>query len=155
MREQKSFYPKGTNHDRNWVVIDAEGLILGRLASEISQYLRGKNEVNFTPSVDLGNFVVVYNVEKIKVTGKKLNDKNYYRHSGFPGGLKVTSLQKVLDEFPERVLLSAVKGMLPKNRLGRQLLTKLKLYKGNTHPHDAQSPQDITSFLREEITYAK
>jgi len=129
---------------RAWFIVDAEGQILGRLASEIAQIIRGKKKPFYTPHLDMGDFVVVVNAEKVKVTGNKEKDKSYFRHSGFPGGVTQISLQKVRQNFPERIITNAVKGMLPHNRLGRQLLTHLKVYSGTEHPHVAQLPKTIT-----------
>ena len=128
---------------RNWYVIDAEGQILGRLASEIARRLRGKHKPIYTPYVDTGDFVIVVNAGKVSLTGKKLSDKVYYHYSGYPGGLKKTYAGKMLEENPDKVLNYAVKGMLPKNSLGRKMLKKLKIYAGNDHPHEAQCPQVI------------
>ena len=130
--------------NREWFIVDAEGQTLGRLASEIAQIIRGKKKPFYTPHMDMGDFVVVVNAEKVKVTGNKEKDKSYYRHSGFPGGVTQISLQKVRQDFPERMITNAVKGMLPHNRLGRQLLTHLKVYSGAEHPHAAQLPKTIT-----------
>ena len=130
--------------NREWFIVDAEGQTLGRLASEIAQIIRGKKKPFYTPHMDMGDFVVVINAEKVKVTGKKEKDKSYFRHSGFPGGVTQISLQKVRQDFPERIITNAVKGMLPHNRLGRQLLTHLKVYSGTEHPHAAQLPKTIT-----------
>ena len=129
--------------NRDWFIIDAEGQILGRLASEIAQILRGKKKPFFTPHMDMGDFVVVINAEKVKVSGKKEEDKSYFRHSGYPGGITQISLKKVRQDFPERIIMNAVKGMLPRNRLGRKLFTHLKVYSGKLHPHNAQRPQTI------------
>ena len=129
--------------NRDWFVADAEGQTLGRLASEIAQILRGKKKPFFTPHMDMGDFVVVVNADKIKVSGKKEKDKSYYRHSGYPGGITQISLKTVRQVYPERIIMNAVKGMLPHNRLGRKLLTHLKVYAGNIHPHTAQQPQEI------------
>ena len=128
---------------RNWYVIDAEGQILGRLASEIARRLRGKHKPIYTPYVDTGDFVIVVNAGKVSLTGKKLSDKVYYHYSGYPGGLKKTYAGKLLEDNPDKVLNYAVKGMLPKNSLGRKMLKKLKIYAGNDHPHEAQCPQVI------------
>jgi large subunit ribosomal protein L13 len=128
---------------RNWSVIDAEGQILGRLASEIARRLRGKHKPIYTPYVDTGDFVIVVNAGKVSLTGKKLSDKVYYHYSGYPGGLKKTYAGKMLEDNPDKVLNYAVKGMLPKNSLGRKMLKKLKIYAGNDHPHEAQCPQVI------------
>jgi len=130
--------------NREWFIVDAEGQTLGRLASEIAQIIRGKKKPFYTPHMDMGDFVVVVNAEKVKVTGNKEKDKSYFRHSGFPGGVTQISLQKVRQDFPERIVTNAVKGMLPHNRLGRQLLTHLKVYSGTEHPHGAQLPKTIT-----------
>ena len=130
--------------NREWFIVDAEGQTLGRIASEIAQIIRGKKKPFYTPHMDMGDFVVVVNAEKVKVTGNKEKDKSYFRHSGFPGGVTQISLQKVRQDFPERMITNAVKGMLPHNRLGRQLLTHLKVYSGTEHPHAAQLPKTIT-----------
>ena len=129
---------------REWFIVDAEGQTLGRLASEIAQIIRGKKKPFFTPHMDMGDFVVVVNAEKVKVTGNKEKDKTYFRHSGYPGGVTQISLGKVRQDYPERIITNAVKGMLPHNRLGRQLLTHLKVYSGTGHPHSAQLPKTIT-----------
>jgi len=130
--------------NRNWFIVDAENQTLGRLSSEIAQILRGKKKPFFTPHMDMGDFVVVVNAEKVKVTGNKEKDKTYFRHSGYPGGVTQISLRKVRQDYPERIITNAVKGMLPHNRLGRQLLTHLKVYSGTDHPHSAQLPKTIT-----------
>ena len=129
---------------REWFIVDAEGQTLGRLASEIAQIIRGKKKCFFTAHMDMGDFVVVVNAEKVKVTGNKEKDKTYFRHSGYPGGVTQISLRKVRQDYPERIITNAVKGMLPHNRLGRQLLTHLKVYSGTDHPHSAQLPKIIT-----------
>ena len=129
---------------REWFIVDAKGQTLGRLASEIAQIIRGKKKPFFTPHMDMGDFVVVVNAEKVKVTGNKEKDKTYFRHSGYPGGVTQISLRMVRQDFPERIITNAVKGMLPHNRLGRQLLTHLKVYSGTNHPHAAQLPKTIT-----------
>ncbi|MCS7260008.1 MAG: 50S ribosomal protein L13 [Anaerolineae bacterium] len=126
---------------REWFVVDAEGQTLGRLATRVATILRGKHKPFYTPHVDCGDFVIVVNAEKVRVTGKKLDQKIYYRHSGYPGGLKQISLRRQLMLHPERVIEAAVRGMLPKNRLGRKLFKKLKVYAGPTHPHQAQKPK--------------
>ncbi len=126
-----------------WVLIDAKGKTLGRLSTYIADALRGKNKPTYTPHVDGGNFVIVINAEKIKVTGKKLEQKKYYKYSGYAGGLRERSLAEVLAKAPENVILHAVKGMLPKNKLARKLLTKLKVYRGDQHPHAAQQPESL------------
>ena len=137
----KTYVAKPTDRERNWVLVDADGQTLGRLATQIADRLRGKGKPQFTPHVDTGDFVVVVNAEKIAVTGNKLEDKLYYRHSGYPGGLRVRTLGEQLERRPTEVLRKAVKGMLPKNKLARQQLTKLKIYAGPEHPHSAQEPK--------------
>jgi large subunit ribosomal protein L13 len=134
------FARKEEGLDRKWYVIDADGKVLGRLASRVAKILRGKEKPQFTPHVDTGDFVVVVNAEKVKLTGKKMAEKIYYRHSGYIGGLKARTAQELLAQKPEEMIRLAVKGMLPKNRLGRQLLGKLKVYRGAEHPHGAQKP---------------
>jgi large subunit ribosomal protein L13 len=143
MRAMKTYTATPADRDRQWLLVDAEGKTLGRLATQIADALRGKRKPTYTPHVDTGDFVVVVNAEKISVTGKKLEDKRYYRHSGYPGGLKSRTLQEMLDRRPEEVIRIAVKGMLPKNRLARKQLTKLKVYAGPDHPHAAQQPQPM------------
>jgi large subunit ribosomal protein L13 len=128
---------------RHWYVVDAEGKTLGRLATRIADTLRGKNKPQYTPHVDTGDFVIVVNAEKIQVTGKKLDEKLYHRHSGYPGGLKTRTLREQLERRPTEVLRLAVKGMLPRNRLSRAQLTKLKIYAGPEHPHQAQAPRQL------------
>jgi large subunit ribosomal protein L13 len=137
----KTFNAKKENIIKDWYVIDAEGKVLGRLATEIARRLRGKHKPIYTPYVDTGDFVIVVNAGKVKLTGKKLTDKIYYRHSGYPGGLKETPAGKMLQEKPGEVLRLAVRGMLPKNSLGRAMLKKLKIYSGSDHCHEAQCPR--------------
>ncbi len=138
MRTQ--FAKKG-DIEHKWYVVDARDVVLGRLAVKIATYLRGKNKPIFTPNVDTGDFVVVVNAEKVKTTGKKIDDKIYYHHSGYPGGIKAEPLRERLSKEPEKVITDAVWGMLPKNRLGRAMLKKLKVYRGSEHPHTAQKPE--------------
>ena len=140
---QKTWNAKPGELDRRWYLVDAEGKTLGRLATQIADMLRGKGKPQYTPHVDTGDFVVVVNAEKVRVTGKKLDEKIYYRHSGYPGGLKERSLREELKRRPTEVLRKAVKGMLPRNRLARQQITKLKIYAGPEHPHEAQKPQPL------------
>jgi large subunit ribosomal protein L13 len=128
---------------REWYVVDAQGKILGRLASEIAKILRGKHKPIYVPHLDCGDYVIVVNAEKVRVTGKKLDQKFYYRHSGYPGGLKSINLRDQLQKHPTRVLEAAVRGMLPKNRLGRAMIKKLKVYAGDSHPHQAQQPKAL------------
>ena len=127
----------------SWFVVDAEDKTLGRLATEIARRLRGKHKPQYTPHVDTGDFIIVVNAEKVRVTGAKTTDKIYYRHSGFPGGIKSTSFERMRDTHPERIIETAVKGMLPKNPLGRAMLKKLKIYAGGEHPHSAQQPEPL------------
>lgn len=139
----KTFSAKAHEVKRDWYIIDASNKILGRLASEIAQRLRGKHKAEYTPHVDTGDYIVVTNVESIKVTGRKFKDKMYYNHSGFPGGIKEISFEKLQAKHPARVLERAVKGMLPKNPLGRDMYRKLKIYVGGEHPHAAQQPKQL------------
>ena len=140
---QKTWNAKPGEIERRWHLVDAQGQTLGRLATRIADVLRGKDKPHYTPHVDTGDFVVVVNAEKIAVTGKKLDEKMYYRHSGYPGGLRERPLREELRRRPTEVLRKAVKGMLPKNRLARQQITKLKIYAGPEHPHAAQSPEPL------------
>jgi large subunit ribosomal protein L13 len=137
----KTFSAKPAEVERQWWVVDAEGQTLGRLATRIATVLRGKHKPIYTPHIDTGDYVIVINAEKIEVTGKKLDTIIYYRHSGYPGGLKERTLREQLVKFPERPIEEAVKGMLPKSKLGRNMLKKLKVYAGTEHPHTAQQPQ--------------
>jgi large subunit ribosomal protein L13 len=137
----KTFVATPSNRERNWLLVDASEKTLGRLATQIADALRGKRKPTYTPHIDTGDFVVVVNAEKIRVTGSKLQDKRYYKHSGYPGGLRTRTLQEMLDRRPEEVIRLAVKGMLPRNRLGRQQMRKLKVYAGPDHPHQAQQPK--------------
>ena len=139
----KTWNAKPGEIERRWYLVDAEGQTLGRLATQIADTLRGKRKPQYTPHVDTGDFVVVVNAEKIAVTGTKLDDKLYYRHSGYPGGLRSRPLRDELERRPTEVIRKAVKGMLPRNRLARQQLTKLKVYAGPQHPHEAQAPQAL------------
>ncbi len=136
-----TFMANAQNIQRQWYVVDAAGQTLGRLASEVASILRGKHKPTFTPHFDAGDFVIVVNADKIVLTGKKLDQKKYYRHSGFPGGIKSTDYRTLLDKKPELVLEKAIKGMLPHNRLGRAMAKKLKVYSGAEHPHQAQQPE--------------
>ena len=141
--QMKTFVATPENRQRDWYVVDAEGKTLGRLATQIADALRGKRKPEYTPHCDTGDYVVVVNAERIKVTGKKLTDKVYYRHTGYPGGIKQRTLQEMLDRRPEEVIRKAVKGMLPKNRLARQQINKLHVYAGPEHPHQAQQPKPM------------
>jgi large subunit ribosomal protein L13 len=140
---QKTYYPKPNELQHEWFVIDADGQNLGRLSTRIARLLTGKDKPTFTPGVHTGDFVVVVNAEKVAVTGKRLDQKVYYRHSLYPGGLKKITLREQLDKHPERVLQAAVRGMLPKNRMGRALMSHLHVYAGPDHPHSAQQPKPL------------
>lgn len=140
----KSYMAKTGEVTRQWYVVDAQGKVLGRLASRVAMVLRGKNKPNFTPHADAGDFVVVLNAAQVVLTGRKLDQKFYYRHSGYMGGLKSATARQLLDKKPEEVLRRAVRGMLPKTSLGRHLLKKLKIYAGGEHPHQAQLPVSLT-----------
>jgi len=129
--------------ERKWYLVDAEGAILGRLATKIAIYLRGKNKPVFTPNIDTGDFIIVVNADKVRLTGKKLENKMYYHHSGYPGGLKSEAAKDLQKRKPEKIITNAVWGMLPKGRLGRAMLKKLKVYKGPEHPHKAQNPENL------------
>ncbi len=139
----KTFMPKAADITRKWYVVDAEGLALGRVASQVANILRGKNKPIYTPNVDTGDYVIVINAEKLILTGKKLDQKIYYKHSGFVGGLKETKYRKLMAEKPEEALRHAVVGMLPKGPLGRQMAKKLKIYAGAEHEHAAQQPEKL------------
>jgi large subunit ribosomal protein L13 len=139
----KTYSAKPGEISRDWYVVDADGQTLGRLATEIADVLRGKRKPQYTPHVDTGDFIVVVNAEKVQVTGNKLDQKRYYRHSGYPGGLRSRTLREQLDRRPEEVIRKAVRGMLPKNRLARRQITKLKIYAGPEHPHESQAPKPL------------
>lgn len=139
----KTYSAKAQDVARDWYVVDATDKTLGRLASEIAHRLRGKHKAEYTPHVDTGDYIVVVNAEKVRVTGAKATDKMYHRHTGYPGGLKSMSFEKLIDKAPERVIQGAVKGMLPRNPLGRAMFKKLKVYAGAEHPHAAQQPQAL------------
>ena len=139
----KTYVATPATRERNWLVVDATGKTLGRLATQIADTLRGKRKPQYTPHCDVGDFVIVVNAEKVSVTGNKRQEKRYYRHSGFPGGLRSRTFEEMIQRRPEEVLRLAVKGMLPRNRLGRQQLRKLKIYAGPEHPHQAQQPAQM------------
>jgi large subunit ribosomal protein L13 len=139
----KTFSAKASEVSQDWFLVDASDKTLGRLASEIAHRLRGKHKAEYTPHVDTGDYIVVINAEKVRVTGAKATDKMYHRHTGYPGGLKSISFENLIDKAPERVIQGAVKGMLPRNPLGRAMFKKLKVYAGNEHPHSAQQPQEL------------
>ena len=140
---EKTYVPKSSEITPAWYLVDAQGQSLGRLATRIASVLLGKHQPTYTPGVNMENYVVVVNANKITVTGKKMVEKNYYRHSQYPGGLKTTSLRKQLDEHPDRVIKSAVWGMLPHNKLGKRIINNLKIYAGGDHPHQAQQPKPL------------
>lgn len=140
---EKTFYPKAGEFSQDWVLVDANDQNLGRLATQVASLLLGKHKPTFTPGVEIGDYVVVINAERIRVTGKKMDEKQYYRHSNYPGGLKATSLRQQLEKHPDRVLKSAVWGMLPHNKYGRRIIKNLKIYAGPEHPHGAQGPKPI------------
>jgi len=140
---KRTYVTKSEDVQRDWYVVDARGQTLGRLASEVAQIVRGKHKPIYSPSVDVGDYVIVVNADQVRVTGRKLDQKMYYRHSGYPGGLKEVSLRRMLKEHPTRVIEHAVRGMLPKNRLGRKMVKKLKVYAGPAHPHEAQQPKPL------------
>ncbi len=142
-RIHKTYMAKPGEVRQEWYVVDATDKVLGRLSTEIARVLRGKHKPEYTPHVDVGDFVIVVNAEKVKVTGRKLDQKNYYRHTGYPGGLRSITLRRQLEKFPERVIETAVKGMLPRGPLGRQMFKKLKVYAGPNHPHEAQQPKPL------------
>lgn len=135
---------KQSEVNRNWFVVDMDDQVLGRAATEIARILRGKHKPIYTPSVDTGDFVVVVNAEKLKLTGNKMADKTYYHHTGFPGGIRSITAEKLIEKKPEELIKKAVKGMLPKNKLGRQMFKKLKVYSGGEHPHSAQQPKTLS-----------
>ncbi len=137
----KTYSPTPKDIQHEWFVVDAKDKTLGRLATEVARILRGKHKPIYAPHMDTGDYVIIINCEKIRVTGDKLDSKMYYRHSGYPGGLKSVTLRQQLDRYPERVLHAAVRGMLPKNKLGRRMIKKLKIYAGDKHPHQAQQPK--------------
>ncbi len=139
----KTYDAKKGEVEQSWFVVDAESKVLGRLATRVADVLRGKHKPIFTPYVDTGDFVVIINAEKIHLTGTKMENKKYYRHSGYPGGLKITTPAELLRKKPEAIIMNAVKGMLPKTKLGRQQFKKLKVYAGKDHPHQAQQPSEL------------
>ena len=138
----KTYVPKKDEIEQKWWLINAEGKILGRIATEVASLLRGKKNPKFTPFMDCGDFVVIINAEKIEVSGRKEEQKKYYSHSGYPGGIKETSYKELLEQKPEEIIRKAVRGMVPKNKLGRAIFKKLKVYRGPNHPHEAQNPQE-------------
>jgi large subunit ribosomal protein L13 len=139
----RTFSAKPADIKQDWYIVDAEGVVLGRLASQVAQILRGKHKPIFTPHIDTGDFVIVINAEKVRLTGTKEEKKSYFHHTGYPGGVRVRSYNEMMAKYPERVIEKAVKGMIPHNRLGRQILKKLKVYAGADHPHAAQQPKPL------------
>ena len=137
----KTQFAKKDEIERKWYVVDAKDAVLGRLATKIATYIRGKNKPTFTPNVDTGDFVIVINADKVRLTGKKLTDKVYYHHSGYVGGIKAQTAKELFEKKPEEIIEKAVWGMLPKNKLGRAMIKKLKVYRGSEHPHKAQTPE--------------
>ena len=139
----KTSYIKASELDKKWFLVDAEDKILGRLSSEIAQVLRGKNKTNFTPHMDMGDYVIIINADKIKITGNKATKKEYFKHTNYPGGASLTTFQHMKETKPEFILRNSIKGMLPHNRLGRKILNNLKIYIGDSHPHQSQNPQKL------------
>ncbi len=138
-----TFSAKPTDIKQDWYIVDAEDIVLGRLASQVAQILRGKHKPIFTPHMDTGDFIIIINAEKVRLTGKKAEAKTYFRHTGYPGGQRTTSYRELLEKHPERIIQKAVKGMIPHNRLGRKIMKKLKVYAGTEHPHEAQQPKPL------------
>jgi large subunit ribosomal protein L13 len=139
----KTAFAKKTAIEKKWHVVDADGLVVGRLATQVATILRGKNKPVYTPHVDTGDYVIVLNAGKVRFTGKKLDNKEYFRHTGYPGGIRSRTARQIMKETPEKIIISAVRGMLPKNTLGRQQMKKLKVYRGTEHPHGPQSPEAL------------
>jgi len=139
----KTLFAKKGEIEKKWYVVDAEGMVVGRLASRVAAILRGKHKPTYTPHVDTGDYVVIVNADKVRFTGKKLEQKVYYHHTGYPGGLRKFTAKEIMRKHPERIIISAIKGMMPKNRLGRQQIKKLKVYCGPDHPHTAQKPEPL------------
>jgi large subunit ribosomal protein L13 len=145
MKQQKSFYPKKDSVDKVWYLIDAEDQVLGRLASQVARIVRGKNKAVYTPAADTGDYVVIINADKVRLTGNKSQKKVYYRHTGYPGGIKKRTYNEMMEKRPTNVLTLAIQGMLPHNTLGRKLMTKVKIYAGDKHPHEAQNLLELQS----------
>lgn len=139
----KTIFTKKTDIPKKWLLIDADGLVVGRLATRVASILRGKDKPTFTPNADTGDFVVIINANKVRLTGNKLENKAYYYHTGYPGGIKKEMAKDIMKKNPERIIMSAVRGMIPKNKLGRQVISKLKVYSGSEHPHQAQNPETL------------
>lgn len=139
----KTTFAKDTDVERKWHLIDADGLVVGRLATKVADILRGKNKAIYTPHTDTGDFVVIVNAKKVRFTGKKLEQKKYYHHTGYPGGIKMATAKEIMSKTPEKIIISAVRGMMPKNKLAKTQLSKLKVYSGPEHPHQAQNPETL------------
>lgn len=139
----KTSFAKKGDIEKKWHVVDANGLVVGRLAARVATILRGKNKPVYTPHVDTGDYVIVLNADKVRFTGKKLDNKQYFRHTGYPGGIRSRTAREIMKDTPERIIMSAVRGMLPKNTLGRQQIKKLKVYRGTEHPHGPQNPETL------------
>jgi large subunit ribosomal protein L13 len=139
----KTAFAKKGDIEKKWHVVDANGLVVGRLAARVATILRGKNKPVYTPHVDTGDYVIVLNADKVRFTGKKLDNKQYFRHTGYPGGIRSRTAREIMKDTPERIIMSAVRGMLPKNTLGRQQIKKLKVYRGTEHPHGPQNPETL------------
>jgi len=139
----KTLFAKDTDVERKWHVIDADGLVVGRLATKVADILRGKNKAIYTPHTDTGDFVIIVNAKKVRFTGNKLEQKKYYHHTGYPGGIKMATAKEIMSETPEKIIISAVRGMMPKNKLAKTQLSKLKVYSGPEHPHQAQNPETL------------
>lgn len=144
----KTIFAKKTDIEKKWHLIDAEGLVLGRLATRVAMILRGKNKPIYTPHTDTGDFVIIVNADKVRLTGNKLENKAYYHHTGYPGGIKKELAKDIMKKSPERIIMSAVRGMIPKNTLGRQQLSKLKVYSGTDHPHQGQNPEALNIIIK-------
>jgi len=144
----KTIFASKTDIEKKWYLIDANGLVLGRLATRVAMILRGKNKPTYTPNADTGDFVIIVNADKIRLTGNKLENKAYYHHTGYPGGIKKEMAKDIMKKTPERIIMSAVRGMIPKNTLGRQQLSKLKVYGGTDHPHQSQNPETLNLIIK-------
>ena len=144
----KTIFAKKTDIEKKWHLIDADGLVLGRLATRVAMILRGKNKPVYTPHTDTGDFVIIVNADKVRLTGNKLENKAYYHHTGYPGGIKKEMAKDLMKKSPERIIMSAVRGMIPKNTLGREQLSKLKVYRGTDHPHQGQNPEVLNIIIK-------
>lgn len=144
----KTIFASKTDIEKKWYLIDANGLVLGRLATRVAMILRGKNKPTYTPNSDTGDFVIIVNADKVRLTGNKVENKAYYHHTGYPGGIKKAMAKDIIKQNPERIIMSAVRGMIPKNTLGRQQLSKLKVYGGTDHPHQSQNPETLNIIIK-------